>query len=78
MESKLKQYTTKQKRVRDPNAPPAPNLFSTVKELKDTKATIQLAMDQISRLEARITKLEAKNNQLENAIETLKSKLYRR
>jgi TolA-binding protein len=54
-------YKVKKKRPVDPNAPPRPNLLSHEKVLKDTKVTIE--------------QLQFQNNQLQQKIEQLESKM---
>ena len=51
-------YSTKRKRVVDPNAPPRPNLLSHEKTLKDTKNIIEQQHQQIQMLANKVAELE--------------------
>lgn len=66
-------YKHKKKRVRDPNAPPPPNLFSTVRDLKIAQTLVDNHSNQLRALEERISRLEAKNRYLENYVEILRA-----
>lgn len=70
-----KLYKHKKTRVRDPNLPPPPNLFSTVKDLKDTKAVVGDQGSQIEQLERRLGRLEARNSYLENYVDILRQQI---
>jgi predicted RNase H-like nuclease (RuvC/YqgF family) len=70
-----KLYKHKKTRVRDPNLPPPPNLFSTVKDLKDTKEVVGDQGSKIERLERRLGHLEARNSYLENYVELLRQQV---
>ena len=71
-------YKHKRTRTRDPNAPPPPNLFSTVKDLKDTKDVVDTHGAELQDLKDRIAKLESKNRYLENTVDFLRSRLNRK
>lgn len=71
-------YKHKKTRTRDPNAPPPPNLFSTVKDLKDTKSIVDMHTATIQEMQTQIAKLEHKNRYLENYINLLRSQLRRK
>jgi hypothetical protein len=71
-------YKHKKTRTRDPNAPPPPNLFSTVKDLKDTKSVVDLHTATIYDMQAKITKLEHKTQYLESYIGILRNQLRRK
>ena len=71
-------YKHKKTRTRDPNAPPPPNLFSTVKDLKDTKSVVDLHTATIQELQAKITKLEHKTQYLESYVDILRNQLRRK
>ena len=73
-----KLYKHKKTRVRDPNAPPPPNLFSTVKDLKDTKAVVDAHGSELQDLKNRIAHLESKNRFLETQVEMLRFRLNRK
>lgn len=73
-----KLYKHKKTRTRDPNAPPPPNLFSTVKDLKDTKAVVDAHGSDLQDLKNRIAQLESKNRFLETQVEMLRFRLNRR
>ena len=73
-----KLYKHKKTRERDPNAPPPPNLFSTVKDLKDTKQTVSNTVEQIQKLESRINRLEQQNRYLQSVVNLLQSHLTRK
>lgn len=70
-----KLYKHKKTRVRDPNLPPPPNLFSTVKDLKDTKAVVDDQGSQIERLERRLRHIEARNSYLETYVDLLRQQM---
>lgn len=70
-----KLYKHKKTRVRDPNLPPPPNLFSTVKDLKDTKAVVGEQGSQLEQLERRLRHLEAKNSYLEDYVDLLRQQI---
>jgi hypothetical protein len=70
-----KLYKHKKTRVRDPNLPPPPNLFSTVKDLKDTKTVVDDHGSQIERLERRLRHLEARNSYLETYVDLLRQQI---
>ena len=59
-------YKHKKTRARDPNAPPPPNLFSTVRDLKDTKSIVDVHTAELHDLHQRVARLESKNRYLEN------------
>lgn len=73
-----KLYKHKKTRERDPNAPPPPNLFSTVRDLKDTKAVVDANTAELQSLRQRIDRLESRNRYLENYVETLRSFLSKK
>lgn len=73
-----KLYKHKKTRTRDPNAPPPPNLFSTVKDLKDTKAVVDAHGSELQDLKNRLAQLESKNRFLETQVEMLRFRLNRR
>lgn len=65
MSSMFNQYKQKKKRAINPDAPPRPTLLGQVKELKDTKSSIeglQFAVDyqrrEIDQLKSKIRRLE--------------------
>lgn len=70
-----KLYKHKKTRVRDPNLPPPPNLFSTVKDLKDTKAVVDDQGSKLEQIERRIGRLEARNRYLENYVDLLRQQI---
>lgn len=70
-----KLYKHKKTRARDPNAPPPPNLFSTVRDLKDTRATLDNGLSRIGELEKKIERLETQNRYLQSVINLLHSKI---
>ena len=71
-------YKHKKTRAKDPNAPPAPNLFSTVRDLKDTKSIVDVHTAEIQNLKDQVTRLENKNRYLENYVDMLRSRLNRK
>lgn len=73
-----KLYKHKKTRVRDPNAPPPPNLFSTVKDLKDTKAELANGISRLSELERKIERLEAQNRYLQSVVDMLQNYVRRK
>lgn len=73
-----KLYKHKKPRVRDPNLPPPPNLFSTRKELKVTQTLVDNNTVQLKSLEDRISRLENRNRYLENYVELLRNKLSKK
>jgi hypothetical protein len=72
-----KLYKHKKTRARDPNAPPPPNLFSTVRDLKIVSANVSTQDTIIKDLQQRVEKLESKNRNLENYINYLNQRLNR-
>lgn len=70
-----KLYKHKKARQRDPNAPPPPNLFSTIKDLKNTQSQVDNNLSQLKSLEDRVNRLEARNRYLENYIEIIRGHL---
>jgi hypothetical protein len=73
-----KLYKHKKTRVRDPNLPPPPNLFSTVRDLKDAKSIVDAHSAELQMLRQRVERLENRNNYLENYVELLRNHLNRR
>lgn len=73
-----KLYKHKKTRVRDPNAPPPPNLFSTVKDLKDTKLVVDANTTELQILRQRLDRLEIRNRYLENYVEMLRNHLSKK
>ena len=73
-----KLYKHKKTRVRDPNLPPPPNLFSTVRDLKDTKLVVDANNTDIQLLKQRVDRLEARNRYLENYVEILRGHLNKK
>ena len=73
-----KLYKHKKTRVRDPNLPPPPNLFSTVRDLKDTKLVVDANNTDIQLLKQRVDRLEARNRYLENYVEILRGHLSKK
>ena len=73
-----KLYKHKKTRVRDPNLPPPPNLFSTVRDLKDTKMVVDANNTDIQLLKQRVDRLEARNRYLENYVEILRGHLNKK
>ena len=71
-------YKHKKTRARDPNAPPPPNLFSTVRDLKDTKSVVDVHTAELQDLKDRVARLENKNRYLENYVEMLRSRLTKK
>lgn len=71
-------YKHKKTRQRDPNAPPPPNLFSTVRDLKVAQSQVDNNTAQLHSLEQRITRLENRNRYLENYVELLRSHLAKK
>lgn len=71
-------YKHKKKRVRDPNLPPPPNLFSTVRDLKDTQNNLSTLSAKVNELESRLSKAESKNRYLESYVELLKNRLLKK
>lgn len=71
-------YKHKKTRARDPNAPPPPNLFSTVRDLKLVSSTVDTQANQLKELESRVQKLEARNRYLENYVDYLRNKVSKR
>lgn len=72
-----KLYKHKKTRVRDPNLPPPPTLLGQVKELKDTRLSLEQTATRLQALDQRIARLEAKNRYLENYVEMLRSTITR-
>jgi hypothetical protein len=72
-----KLYKQKKTRVRDPNAPPPPTLLGQVKELKDTKQSVDSIGEEMAVLRQRLEYLESKNRRLENTIETIRDWIVR-
>lgn len=70
-----KLYKHKKTRVRDPNLPPPPNLFSTVRDLKDTKAVVDDQGSKLEQLERRLGRVEARNQYLENYVDLLRQQI---
>ena len=70
-----KLYKHKKTRVRDPNLPPPPNLFSTVRDLKDTKAVVDDQGSKLEQLERRLGRVEARNQYLENYVDLLRQQV---
>ena len=73
-----KLYKHKKPRARDPNAPPPPNLFSTVKNLKATQSLVDENTMKLRALEERISRLENRNRYLENYVEILRNHLSKK
>ena len=73
-----KLYKHKKTRQRDPNAPPPPNLFSTVKDLKDTKTVVDANNAEIQLLKQRLDRLESRNRYLENYVDILRGHLNKK
>lgn len=73
-----KLYKHKKTRARDPNAPPPPNLFSTVKDLKDTKVELANGINRLSELERKIERLEAQNRYLQSVVDMLQNYVRRK
>jgi predicted RNase H-like nuclease (RuvC/YqgF family) len=72
-----KLYKHKKTRVRDPNTPPPPNLFSTVRDLKVVTTNVSSQEERIRDLQQRVERLENKNRNLEYYIEYLRSKIIK-
>jgi predicted RNase H-like nuclease (RuvC/YqgF family) len=72
-----KLYKHKKTRARDPNAPPPPNLFSTVRDLKVVTTNVSSQEERIRDLQQRVERLENKNRNLEYYIEYLRSKIIK-
>lgn len=72
-----KLYKHKKTRVRDPNLPPPPTLLGQVKELKDTRLSLEQTATRLQALDQRIARLEAKNRYLENYVEMLRGTITR-
>jgi len=72
-----KLYKQKKTRVRDPNAPPPPTLLGQVKELRDTKQSVDTIGDEMAVIRQRLEYLESKNRRLENTIETIRDWIVR-
>lgn len=72
-----KLYKHKKTRVRDPNLPPPPTLLWQVKELKDTRLSLEQTATRLQALDQRIARLEAKNRYLENYVEMLRGTITR-
>ncbi|CAB4221012.1 hypothetical protein UFOVP1636_104 [uncultured Caudovirales phage] len=72
-----KLYRQKKTRVRDPNAPPPPTLLGQVKELKDTKQSVESVSAEMAVMRQRLEYLEMKNRRLENNIETIRAWILR-
>lgn len=66
-----KLYKHKKTRARDPNAPPPPNLFSTVRDLKQTRGLVDQNQDRLNALERKIDRLEAQNRYLQSVVDLL-------
>jgi len=73
-----KLYKHKKTRTRDPNAPPPPNLFSTVRDLKNTRTVVDNNSQQIRDLENRIERLENQNRYLQGVVNLLQNHLTKR
>jgi protein tyrosine/serine phosphatase len=73
-----KLYKHKKTRVRDPNLPPPPNLFSTVRDLKLTQSAVDNNTAQLRAMEERIRRLETRNNYLEQYVELLRNQLSKK
>ena len=73
-----KLYKHKKTRVRDPNLPPPPNLFSTVRDLKLTQSAVDNNTAQLRAMEERIRRLETRNNYLEQYVELLRNRLSKK
>lgn len=71
-------YKHKKTRVRDPNLPPPPNLFSTVRDLKLTKADVDTTVEQLKRVVQRVEALESKNRYLTTYVERLTQHLTKK
>lgn len=71
-------YKHKRTRQRDPNAPPPPNLFSTVRDLKIAQSQVDNNTAQLRAMEERISRLENRNRYLENYVEVLRSHLSKK
>ena len=74
-----KMYAAKKKRVRDPNLPPPPNLFSQAKELRETKFTIEQLTalvkyqhEEIRQLRSKTGSLELRLDQITNLINSMR------
>jgi predicted RNase H-like nuclease (RuvC/YqgF family) len=72
-----KLYKHKKTRARDPNAPPPPNLFSTVRDLKVVSSTVTSQEERIRELQMRVERLESRNRSLENYIDYLRQRISR-
>lgn len=73
-----KLYKHKKPRVRDPNLPPPPTLLGQVKELKDTRDTLDDTARKLYAMEQRIERLERQNRQLNYYVEALRSHLSKK
>lgn len=73
-----KLYKHKKTRERDPNAPPPPNLFSTVRDLKLAQGQVDSHSAQLRAMEERISRLENRNRYLENYVEILRGHLSKK
>lgn len=71
-------YKHKKTRQRDPNAPPPPNLFSTVRDLKLAQNQVDGNTAQLRALEERVSRLENRNRYLESYVEVLRSHLSKK
>jgi predicted RNase H-like nuclease (RuvC/YqgF family) len=72
-----KLYKHKKTRARDPNAPPPPNLFSTVRDLKVVSSTVTSQEERLRELQMRVERLESRNRSLENYIDYLRQRISR-
>ena len=68
-----KLYKHKKTRTRDPNAPPPPNLFSTVRDLKDTKLVVDTHDKKLEVMQQKLDRLENQNRHLRNYVEILRN-----
>lgn len=73
-----KLYKHKKTRVRDPNLPPPPNLFSTVRDLKLTQGNLDELGQRFNQLLEKIERLESNNRKLQNQVNLLIQQLNRR
>jgi hypothetical protein len=71
-------YKHKKTRQRDPNLPPPPNLFSTVRDLKLAQNQVDNHDLKLKALEDRIFRLENQNRYLSNYVEVLRSHLNKK
>lgn len=69
----LKSLKVKKKRLRDPNLPPPPNLFSQAKELRLTKDEIDRLQLELNLTRQRLDNLESRNRALESQFEAMQN-----